>query len=377
MLVFTACEEDDKIEAPSAAFSASEVTVDAGQTVTFTDKSSNDPTSWAWEFPGGLPLVSTDENPEVFYATPGTYSVSLTVANEGGSDAVTKTDYITVVAAAPNAAFSVSSERVDPGETVTLTDESTGDPETWEWVITNPNGLEFKYYTQNVEKDFNTLGYYEVSLTVANEHGEDTKTKTEAFEVYAPGLTVNNTTPSTIKVEYEGTYEYIDSEESKKIFDQDGNNEITYQVFTLSAYGLDLYSDEETVDLSEGDKTIDFEISSDYFYLTLENNTNNAWNEEIINAGLQSEMTADAYINWSTGTKGMGYFNLWSNTEIQCHFEGSSQYIYWDNIPWNTYGSKNIVLELVYDGKKSGENPFNVRNIEKGEADQTIILKAK
>jgi PKD repeat protein len=82
--------------APVANFTASATTVYEGQNVTFTDTSSNNPTSWSWTFDGGTPSSSTAQNPTVTYDTAGTYTVSLTAANPAGSDTETKTGYITV-----------------------------------------------------------------------------------------------------------------------------------------------------------------------------------------------------------------------------------------------------------------------------------------
>lgn len=83
--------------APVADFSGSPTTINAGQSVTFTDASTNTPTTWSWSFPGGTPSVSNVQSPPaVTYANPGTYNVSLTVTNANGTDTETKTSYITV-----------------------------------------------------------------------------------------------------------------------------------------------------------------------------------------------------------------------------------------------------------------------------------------
>jgi len=83
---------------PVANFSATPLTVVAGQPVQFSDLSSNLPQSWSWSFTGGFPATSTLRNPTCTWATPGTYTVSLTVSNGYGSDTETKTAYITVTA---------------------------------------------------------------------------------------------------------------------------------------------------------------------------------------------------------------------------------------------------------------------------------------
>ncbi|WP_299455215.1 GEVED domain-containing protein [uncultured Microscilla sp.] len=88
--------DDGGVIAPLAAFSANLTTINAGQSVSFTDQSSNAPTAWAWTFAGGSPANSSAQNPQVTYSTPGTYAVTLTATNAGGSNTLTKTAYITV-----------------------------------------------------------------------------------------------------------------------------------------------------------------------------------------------------------------------------------------------------------------------------------------
>ncbi len=82
--------------APTADFMADNTTAEVGSTVSFTDLSTNMPTSWSWTFNGGTPATSTVQNPRVVYNAPGTYSVSLTVTNAQGTDTEIKTGYITV-----------------------------------------------------------------------------------------------------------------------------------------------------------------------------------------------------------------------------------------------------------------------------------------
>jgi PKD repeat protein len=82
--------------APVAAFTGTPTTVTVGQSVTFTDQSTNTPTSWSWTFEGGTPATSTTKNPVVTYNTVGTYDVTLVATNAQGSDTEAKVDYITV-----------------------------------------------------------------------------------------------------------------------------------------------------------------------------------------------------------------------------------------------------------------------------------------
>lgn len=104
---------------PVADFSAGDPTICAGQTVTFTDLTTNNPTSWSWSFPGGTPSTSTAQNPTVTYATAGTYNVTLTATNGSGNDTETKTGYV-VVTALPTATAG-SNSPLCAGQTLNLT----------------------------------------------------------------------------------------------------------------------------------------------------------------------------------------------------------------------------------------------------------------
>lgn len=79
---------------PVAGFSGSPVSGPAPLTVSFTDLSTNTPTSWSWTF--GDSGTSTQQNPLYVYQSAGTYTVSLTATNMAGSSTETKTGYITV-----------------------------------------------------------------------------------------------------------------------------------------------------------------------------------------------------------------------------------------------------------------------------------------
>ncbi len=81
-----------------ADFSGTPTTVVVGNTVTFTDNSSCNPTSWSWSFPGGTPSSYNGQNPPAIqYDTEGIYDVSLTVTKGSDSDTKTYTGYINVV----------------------------------------------------------------------------------------------------------------------------------------------------------------------------------------------------------------------------------------------------------------------------------------
>ena len=104
---------------PVASFSASATTVTAGQSVTFSNASTN-ASSYVWTFAGGTPASSTAVFPVVSYATPGTYAVKLRAQNAAGRDSLTRTGYLTVLAAGPSGGsfallYNGTSKYVDAG----------------------------------------------------------------------------------------------------------------------------------------------------------------------------------------------------------------------------------------------------------------------
>ncbi|TDE46572.1 PKD domain-containing protein [Flavobacterium rhamnosiphilum] len=105
---------------PVANFNASATAIIAGQSVTFTDLTTNTPTSWSWTFTGGTPSTSTVQNPTVTYNTAGTYAVALTVTNAAGNNTMTKNAYITVTAPLTYCASQSTSFTNDYIKTVTV-----------------------------------------------------------------------------------------------------------------------------------------------------------------------------------------------------------------------------------------------------------------
>ncbi len=86
--------------APVASFTANVTSGTAPLTVGFTDTSSNSPTSWAWDFTNDGVIDATTQNATYTYASAGTYTVNLTVANTAGSNTSVQVGYVTVTSAA-------------------------------------------------------------------------------------------------------------------------------------------------------------------------------------------------------------------------------------------------------------------------------------
>jgi len=173
----------NKASPPAASFTAN-ITVGAVPlTVNFTDISTNSPAVWAWSFGDGG--WSTLENPSHTYTTPGTYTVSLTASNYGGSNVVTNTNYITVTKASPPVASFTSN--VTSGSAplnVGFSDTSTNSPVTWAWTFGDGGTSS----VQNPVHMYTTAGTYTVSLLATNYGGSNSVTETNYITVSGQSL---------------------------------------------------------------------------------------------------------------------------------------------------------------------------------------------
>lgn len=82
---------------PSSVDFAADTTIGyAPFEVRFTDTSTNQPTSWHWDFEGDGTVDSTGKNPVHTYTAPGTYTVMLEALNGDGGERTTKVGYVKV-----------------------------------------------------------------------------------------------------------------------------------------------------------------------------------------------------------------------------------------------------------------------------------------
>lgn len=79
-----------------ADFTSNSQNVCIGNTVLFTNKTLNNPTSVVWYFEGGSPATSTAMNPTIMYDTLGTFSVKLVATGNGGQDSIIQSGFINV-----------------------------------------------------------------------------------------------------------------------------------------------------------------------------------------------------------------------------------------------------------------------------------------
>jgi hypothetical protein len=82
---------------PVISFQATDNAFCSNTCIGFSDLSTNNPSSWSWNFPGGTPATSTLQNPAgICYFSSGIYNVTLIACNASGCDTLDLSNFITV-----------------------------------------------------------------------------------------------------------------------------------------------------------------------------------------------------------------------------------------------------------------------------------------
>ncbi|MBL7805551.1 MAG: PKD domain-containing protein, partial [Saprospiraceae bacterium] len=87
----------DVIPTPEAAMAITVEKCAVEALVQFGDQSAGNPTSWQWNFPGGVPSTSNDQNPAVTYNQNGTFTATLIASNGDCADTTTQEVTINIV----------------------------------------------------------------------------------------------------------------------------------------------------------------------------------------------------------------------------------------------------------------------------------------
>ena len=128
-----------------------------------------DADNWIWHFGDANGSTSTDANPTFEYDEIGTYSIVLEATNACGTFTVEQE--IIISAIAPTASFQTNINAGCAPLEVSFTDVSSGGGiSAWEWGF--PGGTPSSSNEQNPTVIYNSPGYYDVSLHVANPVGE-------------------------------------------------------------------------------------------------------------------------------------------------------------------------------------------------------------
>ena len=170
---FIRCSDDNgdpTVTQINADFTTDKTEIAAGETVTFTDISSGNPSEWNWTFEEGNPATSKDQNPKVIFNSAGVYSVTLIANNSESEDTITKDDLITVENELV-ASFISSDSTIKVGETISFTDLSLGNPIEWSWEFSG--GDPETSTDQNPSVTYNSPGTFKVSLKVSDGNNEN------------------------------------------------------------------------------------------------------------------------------------------------------------------------------------------------------------
>ncbi len=150
----TGTDYDDMPEKPHADFypSVFEAAICPGSSVSFTYDGFENVESFAWEFPGGTPSVSSEQNPTIAYSEAGMFNATLTVTNASGTHTYTLEDAVEVFGAA--AITTPFVEGFESASSLSEVDEFTienvnNDGRKWEIINTVGNGSSSSVWINN------------------------------------------------------------------------------------------------------------------------------------------------------------------------------------------------------------------------------------
>jgi PKD repeat protein len=164
---------------PVTDFVADKTVANTEEKIRFTDKTSNSPVSWKWDFGDGS--ESSVQNPVKTYPAKGIFTVSLFTKNENGKDTEVKVNYINI-GAGPKADFIAAIpeyQKMSSRQVVRFIDRSIGYPTVWVWNFGDGQTSTEQNPIHVYEKD----GIYTVSLTAKNTFGENTKVASNLITV--------------------------------------------------------------------------------------------------------------------------------------------------------------------------------------------------
>jgi gliding motility-associated-like protein len=155
-----------RAQAPVAQFTSNLNSGCAPLGIKFTDQSTNNPTSWEWDFGDGQ--TSSQQNPTVVYTSPGSYTITLIVKNASGAAAIRDSNYINIYAS-PTVSFGLNHLACAPAEIQfqQFSQAGQGMITNYAWNFgdgtTGTGPTPIHPYTQP--------GYYSVTLIVTNSGG--------------------------------------------------------------------------------------------------------------------------------------------------------------------------------------------------------------
>ncbi len=187
------------------------VSINQGETITFTSACSENTHHIAWTFDGGDPATSTDEVVTVTYAEAGTFTATLTAYNEDETISNTKSLTINVASVDPNAVeadfttdpaftnlYITRILAIETGTTVTYTSNCNANTDHIAWTF---DGGSPASSTNDIESvTYATAGSYTTTLIAYNSDESITDTVTLTVTVTDPVTDVAESSISAISV---------------------------------------------------------------------------------------------------------------------------------------------------------------------------------
>ncbi len=170
---------------PTADFSGTPTSGEPPLLVAFNDLSVDSVDTWYWEFGDGD--TSIVQNPSHEYINAGIFTVTLTVTGPGGSDTITKADYISASYNPPTAEFEGTPTIGDAPLNVTFTDLSVDSVNTWLWDFGDGDTST----DQNPSHEYLNPGDFTVTLTATGPGGSDTLVKIDYITATYPAPTAD------------------------------------------------------------------------------------------------------------------------------------------------------------------------------------------
>jgi len=142
-----------------AEFTWTPINAEPGEQVNFSNSSTGNPDSFSWDFDDGT--GSSQENPIHIFDEAGFYDVTL-VITRGPDNDQRQVTHTVIIRQSLEAEFSWDPQNPELGDTVSFSDESNGNPDTWEWDFGDGSYSSL----QNPEHSYSMGGNYGVTLKI-------------------------------------------------------------------------------------------------------------------------------------------------------------------------------------------------------------------
>ncbi len=283
----------------------------------------------------------------------------------------------------PDAAFFAAKTIIEVGQMVYFTDKSTNNPIEWAWNFGDDSGTTVHSSSEELSHTYTEAGTYTVILTVSNDAGCDSETKTNYITVSATDITFNNPAYTDIYITLAGKSKTIESGKSVTYCD------VNVLPVKIDAYTNGVNSNEtqfglkiewnDTIDVSGGTEGYDLNVSSDYFFLKMRNYGTHILSPIYVNWNLESEIVESIVIPNDNVNYGIGYYRAYNNTVIVGAFQDDPCWgsFWFQGMQFSFSKEENMLIELESNLKKSNiqKIPSIRTNLNQGSLVPTINIK--